>query len=190
MVLASASPAAWKTYVDFNLLDSTDYSAVDTDWYWCLSTAEERESQLKRSRPGSISKGSRPKRNSQNLCLSPHHTSDAADPTSIGEPLDIQPGRSQDSRATLARSAKARSIRHSAPKTARSKAKTLAKVVRDEKPRVTRREGRVKNPAIILLRDLRHGEMGGRESHLAGSNSKLAYVSCKSFRKVAIWDCV
>ncbi len=81
------------------------------------STAKERESQLKRSRHDPLNEGQaskRPKRNGQNPSL--HETSNAADLTPIGEPVAIQPLTAQDSGATAARSAKVRSIRHSAPK--------------------------------------------------------------------------
>jgi hypothetical protein len=106
------------------------------------STAREREREhrLKSSRHDLLNEGQAskpPKRNGQNYSLSPHEISDAADPTSIGEPLSIQTPIRQDSGASTARSAKARSIRHSAPRKARST--TAAKVVLDRKARVMKR---------------------------------------------------
>jgi hypothetical protein len=58
----------------------------------------------------------RPKRNGRNPRLSSHETSDAPDPTLIGDPLSIQNPTPQDSGSTTARNVKARSIRRSAPK--------------------------------------------------------------------------
>jgi len=106
------------------------------------STAKERESQLKRSRHDSMNQGrpsKRPKHNSQKRSLFPHKTSDAADPTSIGAPLSIQPHTTQDSRATAAESAKARSIGYSPPRKTRSKAQTSVKVVLDSNAQVIKR---------------------------------------------------
>jgi hypothetical protein len=117
------------------------------------STATESGSQLKRSCHDSLNEGrasEQPKRNGQNPSLSPHGTSDAADATPIGEPLSIQPPTTQDSGATAARSAKARSIRHSAPKKRRSEAKTPAVVDPGGKARVAKR-----------------GRRGGKSSNLS-----------------------
>ena len=112
------------------------------------STAKERESQLKRSCDDSINEGEaskppkQPKRNDQSNSLSPHKTSDVADPTSIGEALSIQTPATEVSGATwatAAKSTKAHSTRHSAPKKARSEANTSAKVVLDRKALVVKR---------------------------------------------------
>jgi hypothetical protein len=105
------------------------------------STTKERESQLKRSCHDLLNEGrasKRPKRNGQNPSLS-HETSDAADPTPIGELVTIQPLITQGSGATAARSAKAHSVRHFAPKKTRSEANTPAKVVLDGKARVVKK---------------------------------------------------
>jgi hypothetical protein len=106
------------------------------------STTKERESQLKRSCDNSINGGQaskQPKRNGQNHSLSFHETSDGADPTSIGDPVSLQPLSTQDSGATASRSVEARSFRHSAPKKTRSEANTPAKGILDGKARVVKR---------------------------------------------------
>jgi hypothetical protein len=119
------------------------------------STAKERESPLKRSYHDALNEGrasKRPKRNDQNNSLSTYKTSDSADPTSIGRPLSTQPPTTQGFGATAARSAKARSIRHSAPKNTRSEANAPAKVVLDGKARVVKRgrgEGKSSNLSTL-----------------------------------------
>ena len=107
------------------------------------STGKERENQLKRSCHDPLNEGrasKRPKRNCQNTRLSPHETPNAADPTPIREPVAIQPLETQDSGATAARSAKARSNHHSVSKDTRSEANTPGKGVLDGKARVVKRE--------------------------------------------------
>lgn len=103
-------------------------SNKDSDRRTRASTTQERKSRLKRSCNNPRNEGrasKRPKRNGQNPSLSPHETSEAADPTPIGEPVAIQPLTTQGSGATAAKRAKARSICHSAPKKIRSKSNML-----------------------------------------------------------------
>jgi hypothetical protein len=112
------------------------------------STAKECESQLKRSYRDSINESSRRPKHSGPNYLSPHNTSDAVNPTSIGEPLPTQSAITQVSRATAARSRKARS----APRKTRSEAKAPARVVLDEEARVSkrgRRGGEFSNLSIL-----------------------------------------
>jgi hypothetical protein len=108
--------------------DSKSYSISDCRTR--ASTAKKHKSQLKCSCHDLLNEGQaskQPKHNSQNPSL--YKTSDTTDPTLIGEPLVIQPFTTQDSRATAARSTKARSICYSAPKKTRSEANTPGKVV-------------------------------------------------------------
>jgi hypothetical protein len=121
------------------------------------STAKEREGLLKRSCHEPLYEGrasKQPKRNSQKPRLSPHETSNASDPTPMGEPVSVQPSTTQDSKVTAARRVKSRPICRSAPNKTRSEAKTPAKGVPDGKARVMKR-----------------GRGGGKSSNLSALDS-------------------
>jgi hypothetical protein len=103
-----------------------------------ISTAEKRKSCHDPLSEGQASK--RLKRDGQSY-LSPHKTSDAADPTPIGETISVQPPITQDSGAIAARSVKTPSLRLSTPRRRRSEATTPAKRVLDGKARVLKKRG-------------------------------------------------
>ena len=116
------------------------------------STAKEHKSRLKHSCQDPLKKEQASKqlrRGSRNCSLSLYGKSDTTDPISTGEPLSIQTPTTQDSGATAARSAKAHSIHHSAPKKTRSKTNILAKVVLDRKAQVKKKRRRYRKSSNL-----------------------------------------
>ncbi|KAH9214444.1 hypothetical protein DL95DRAFT_389417 [Leptodontidium sp. 2 PMI_412] len=119
------------------------------------STAKECKSPLKRNCHDPLNEGrayTRPKRNVQNPCLSPHETSGAPNPTPTGDPCCCQIPVPQNSRVTAPRSVKASSIRCSAPKKTRSEAEAETNGILDGKARVMkggRRGGKSNNLSAL-----------------------------------------
>ena len=101
------------------------------------STAEERESQPDRGRSDfpNQGRGAKVTISSQSTSLSARNTSDA---TSNEEPVASRVPATQELGATLARSARARSLRYSAPKKTILAVQIPPKVILEEKARVTK----------------------------------------------------
>ena len=105
------------------------------DGFYSNSTAKDCKSQLKRSCRDSINESIK-----RLICNGPNflsidNSSEVASLTSIREALSVLPATTQDSRATVARSTKARST----PRMTRSEARALSRVVLGEETQLMKR---------------------------------------------------